>query len=32
MNAHKARMLIESELGEGSVFTCEFPAERARRV
>ena len=30
LNAHKARLLIESELGEGSVFTCEFPAERAR--
>ncbi|MEJ2383863.1 MAG: phosphate regulon sensor histidine kinase PhoR [Xanthomonadales bacterium] len=31
LNAHKARLLIESELGEGSVFTCDFPSERMRR-
>ena len=30
MNAHRARLTIESELGEGSCFTCTFPAERRR--
>ncbi len=25
LNAHDARLLISSELGEGSVFTCQFP-------
>ncbi|MGD8346224.1 MAG: phosphate regulon sensor histidine kinase PhoR [Lysobacterales bacterium] len=30
MNAHQATLSIESELGEGSVFTCTFPEERAR--
>jgi len=28
MNAHKARLAIRSELGEGSEFTCTFPRER----
>lgn len=28
MNAHGARLAIESELGEGSTFTCIFPTER----
>lgn len=28
MNAHKARLLISSELGEGSQFACLFPPER----
>jgi two-component system phosphate regulon sensor histidine kinase PhoR len=32
LNAHKARLTIESELGEGSVFTCDFPADRAHRL
>jgi two-component system phosphate regulon sensor histidine kinase PhoR len=31
LNAHKAKLQIESELGEGSVFRCVFPAARARR-
>jgi two-component system phosphate regulon sensor histidine kinase PhoR len=30
MNAHQATLSIASELGEGSVFTCTFPEERAR--
>lgn len=30
LNAHQARLIIESELGEGSRFTCDFPAERVR--
>jgi len=25
MNAHDAKLLISSELGEGSVFSCQFP-------
>jgi two-component system phosphate regulon sensor histidine kinase PhoR len=25
LNAHDARLLITSELGEGSIFTCQFP-------
>jgi two-component system phosphate regulon sensor histidine kinase PhoR len=29
MNAHKARLIIRSELGEGSEFTCIFPRERS---
>jgi two-component system phosphate regulon sensor histidine kinase PhoR len=32
LNAHQARLQIESELGEGSALTCDFPADRARRV
>jgi len=28
LNAHQARLNIESELGEGSRFSCVFPAER----
>ena len=32
LNAHQAALLIESELGTGSTFTCSFPAESARRV
>lgn len=28
LNAHQATLKIESELGEGSVFTCIFPPER----
>lgn len=28
LNAHDARLLIESELGEGSTFTCLFPPAR----
>jgi len=28
MNAHKARLVIRSELGAGSEFTCVFPKER----
>ncbi len=28
LNAHGARLEIESELGEGSTFSCIFPAER----
>lgn len=28
LNAHKARLLIRSELGEGSEFVCVFPPER----
>jgi len=28
LNAHDARLLVESELGEGSTFTCLFPADR----
>jgi len=28
MNAHKARLIIRSELGEGSEFICTFPEER----
>jgi two-component system phosphate regulon sensor histidine kinase PhoR len=30
MNAHQARLRIESELGAGSTFTCAFPAGRRR--
>lgn len=30
LNAHQARLSIESELGEGSRFSCVFPAERVR--
>jgi two-component system phosphate regulon sensor histidine kinase PhoR len=29
LNAHGARLQIESELGEGSTFTCIFPPERS---
>ena len=29
INAHKARLIIRSELGEGSEFICQFPASRA---
>ncbi len=29
MNAHKARLIIRSELGEGSEFICVFPRERS---
>jgi two-component system phosphate regulon sensor histidine kinase PhoR len=32
MNAHQATLSIVSELGEGSVFTCTFPTERAQGV
>lgn len=28
LNAHGARLLVDSELGEGSTFTCLFPNER----
>ncbi|HMB59140.1 MAG TPA: phosphate regulon sensor histidine kinase PhoR [Xanthomonadales bacterium] len=28
INAHKARLIIRSELGEGSEFICQFPKER----
>jgi two-component system phosphate regulon sensor histidine kinase PhoR len=30
LNAHQAELHIESELGEGSTFTCRFPPKRAR--
>lgn len=29
MNAHQARLIIRSELGEGSEFVCVFPRERS---
>lgn len=29
LNAHKAELIIHSELGEGSTFTCRFPADSA---
>jgi two-component system phosphate regulon sensor histidine kinase PhoR len=29
LNAHKAKLLIRSELGEGSEFSCVFPPERS---
>ena len=29
-NAHQAKLVIESELGEGSTFRITFPRERAR--
>jgi two-component system phosphate regulon sensor histidine kinase PhoR len=29
LHAHQADLLIESELGEGSTFTCRFPEKRA---
>jgi two-component system phosphate regulon sensor histidine kinase PhoR len=32
LNAHGARLEIESELGEGSTFTCVFPPDRARQI
>lgn len=32
LNAHQAKLLIESELGEGSTFTATFPPERARQA
>lgn len=32
LNAHGARLQIESELGEGSTFTCVFPPERTRQI
>ena len=28
LNAHQARLVIRSELGAGSTFVCQFPAER----
>lgn len=28
MNAHQAKLVIESELGEGSCFSCRFPENR----
>jgi two-component system phosphate regulon sensor histidine kinase PhoR len=31
LNAHQATLRIESELGEGSQFTCIFPPERRRQ-
>jgi len=31
LNAHKAKLEIESDLGQGSTFRCVFPPERARR-
>jgi two-component system phosphate regulon sensor histidine kinase PhoR len=30
LNAHQARLVIDSELGEGSTFTCVFPRDRVR--
>lgn len=30
LNAHQARLIIKSELGEGSQFSCVFPADRVR--
>ena len=30
LNAHQARLTIDSELGEGSTFTCNFPEDRQR--
>lgn len=32
LNAHGARLQIESELGEGSTFTGVFPPERTRQI
>ena len=32
LNAHQARLEIESELGEGSTFRCIFPADRAMQT
>ncbi len=31
LNRHEARLEIESELGQGSLFRCLFPAERGRQ-
>jgi two-component system phosphate regulon sensor histidine kinase PhoR len=31
LNTHNARLLIKSELGSGSTFTCAFPLERLGR-
>jgi len=31
LNAHQASLRIESELGEGSVFSCHFPRDRRRQ-
>lgn len=28
LNAHQARLVVRSELGAGSTFVCQFPAER----
>ncbi len=30
LNAHEAELMIESDLGAGSTFTCSFPPERVR--
>jgi two-component system phosphate regulon sensor histidine kinase PhoR len=30
LNAHQAKLTIESELGEGSEFICSFPRDRVR--
>jgi two-component system phosphate regulon sensor histidine kinase PhoR len=30
LNAHQANLVIESELGEGSCFSCAFPRDRRR--
>lgn len=32
LSAHEATLTIESELGEGSSFTCSFPSARRREV
>lgn len=32
LNAHQARLVVESELGEGSTFRCVFPEERSIAV
>lgn len=32
LNAHETRLLIESELGSGSTFSCVFPIERKVRT
>ncbi len=30
LNAHQATLSIDSEVGEGSCFTCKFPSDRRR--